>query len=76
MISDNWAALLTPGLRKVFTQRQHPRAELFKRTTIFNVETSQRAFEDFQAVGGLSTEAWNEFERTGRVPTTRSRRAG
>jgi hypothetical protein len=68
MISDNWAALLTPGLRRVFTQRQHPRQELFKRTAIFTIENSQRAFEDYQAVGGLSTEAWNEFERTGRVP--------
>jgi phage major head subunit gpT-like protein len=68
MISDNWAALLTPGLKRVFTQRQHPRAELFKRAKIFNIDTSLRAFEDFQAIGGLSTEAWNEFERTGRVP--------
>lgn len=68
MISDNWAALLTPGLRRVFTQRQHPRQELFKREQIFTIESSSRAFEDFQAVGGLSTEAWNEFERTGRVP--------
>lgn len=67
MISDNWAALLTPGLRKLFHVRMRARNELFKRTDIFPVDTSQRAFEDYQGVGELGTQGWNEFERTGRV---------
>lgn len=67
MISENWANLLTPGLRKVFHTRLRSREELFKRTSIFPVETSTRAFEDFQGIGELGTEGWNEFEKTGRV---------
>lgn len=68
MISDNWAALLTPGLRKVFRTRMRARDELFKRTEIFPTDTSQRAYEEYQGIGELDSQGWNEFERTGRVP--------
>ena len=68
MISENWANLLTPGLRMVFRTRMRAREELYKRTAIFPTDTSQRAFEDFQGVGELSTKGWDEFELTGRVP--------
>lgn len=68
MISDNWPALLTPGLRKVFHLRLRDREELFKRTQVFPVDTSQKAFEDYLGIGELGTEQWNEFEATGRVP--------
>lgn len=68
MTSENWATFLTPGLRKVFDTELRNREELFKRTAIFPTDTSQRAYEDFQGVGGLSAQGWNQFEATGRVP--------
>lgn len=68
MISENWGALLTPGLRKVFSTELRAREELFKRSQIFPVDTSQRAYEEYQATGTLSSAGWNEFEKTGRVP--------
>ncbi len=67
MISENWGNLLVPGLRKVFHTRLRARDELFKRTQVFPVDTSQRAFEDLQGIGELGTQGWNEFEKTGRV---------
>lgn len=67
IISENWAALLTPGLRKVFTTELRSREELFKRTQIFPVDTSQRAYEEYQGVGNLGTSGWDQFEKTGRV---------
>lgn len=68
LISENWANLLTPGLRSLFHTRLRSREDLFKRSTVFNVETSQRAFEDFQGVGEVGTAGFNEFAKTGRVP--------
>jgi hypothetical protein len=68
MVSENWAALLTPGLRKVFRTRLRGSEELHKRTQIFPTDTSQRAYEDFQGVGDLGSTGWNQFEVTGRVP--------
>ena len=67
MISENWAALLTPGLRNVFSTELRNREELFKRTQIFPVDTSQRAYEEYQGVNDLSSQGWNQFEATGRV---------
>lgn len=68
MISENWANLLTPGLRKIFHTRMRSREDLFKRTAVFPVDTSQRAFEDYQGVGEIGTAGFNEFAKTGRVP--------
>jgi hypothetical protein len=68
MIPENWPTLLAPGLRKIFHTRLRARDELFKRTQIFPIDTSQRAYEDYQGIGELGSEGWNEFERTGRVP--------
>lgn len=68
MIARNWPTLLAPGLRKVFHLRLRKREELFKRTQIFPVDTSQKAYEDYQGIGELGQEGWNEFEKVGRVP--------
>lgn len=67
LTTANWLALITPGLRRIFHERMRTRDELYKRTEIFPVESSVRAFEEHQAIGELGTEAWNEFERTGRI---------
>lgn len=68
MVEKNWPTLIAPGLRKVFHLRLRGREELFKRTEIFPVDTSQKAYEDYQGIGELGQEGWNEFEKTGRVP--------
>lgn len=67
MIRENWPALLAPGLRKIFHTRMRERGELFKRTDVFPTDTSDRAFEDYQGVGELGTQGWNQFDKAGRV---------
>jgi len=73
MISENWAALLEPGLRRVFHLRMRAREALFKRTVVFPTDSSVRAFEDMQGVGELGTDGWN-IEDSGRVQYDRFRR--
>src|SRR4051812_34097568 len=68
MIPENWPALLAPGLRKVFHTRMRAREDLFKRTSVFPVDSSQRAYEDYQGIGELGTTGWNEFDKTGSIP--------
>jgi hypothetical protein len=74
MISENWAALLEPGLRRLFHLRMRAREELFQRTTLYPVDTSQKASEHHQGVGELGSDGWNAFEDAGRVPYDRFRR--
>lgn len=66
-IPENWGVLLAPGLRKVFHARLRGREELFKRAQIFPLDSTQRAYEDYQGVGELGTDGWNQFEKTGRT---------
>lgn len=67
LISENWPTLLAPGLRKVFHTRMRAREELFKRTQIFPIDTSSRAYEDYQAIGEVSPAIFNEYAKAGRV---------
>lgn len=67
MLPENWPSLLRPGLRKVFHLRMQSRESLFKRAQIFNTETSQRAYEEYQGIGELDAEGWSSFEKTGKV---------
>lgn len=67
MISENWPTLLVPGLRKIFFTKMRAREELFKRTQIFPTDTSNRAYEEYQGIGELSTDGWGNFEKAGRV---------
>jgi len=67
MISENWGELLAPGLRKVFQSRMRELDELFKGRQIFPQDSTARAYEDYLGVGGIDSDMWNEFERTGRT---------
>ena len=49
--SDNWAELLTPGLRAIFGQHQREMKDYIP--LIFNVETSTKASEQFLGTGEL-----------------------
>ena len=56
MLSDNWAEALEPGLRGIFTQAMSDYKNFPDyRKMIFNVEGSQRAFEEYLGVGGTGT---------------------
>lgn len=68
MLPGNWPTLLTPGLRKIWHERLRSREGMFRRTDIFPIDTSSRAFEEYQGVGELGTDGWAEFEKTRRVP--------
>lgn len=68
MVSDNFLSLLTPGLRKAWTEGLTEADPTFRRTEIFPTDTSQRAKETHQGIGELGSDAWAQFEKTGRVP--------
>ena len=51
IVSDNWAELLTPGLRGIFGQHQKQMKDYI--ADIFNVEPSSKAFEKFLGTGEL-----------------------
>lgn len=67
MTSEDWKELITPGLRKIFHLRMRKYEDLFKGAQIFPQDTSDRAFEDYQGIGELGTDMWNQFEKTGRT---------
>jgi hypothetical protein len=67
-ISESWPTLLLPGLRKVWTLGLTEQDPTFRRTQIFPMDTSSRAKETFQGIGELGSEAWNQFDKDGRVP--------
>lgn len=50
-VSNNWAELLTPGLKGIFGQHQREMKDYVP--LIFNVETSTKAFEQFLGTGEL-----------------------
>lgn len=66
MISENWAELLEPGLRKVFHLQLSNIEQLYKRTQIFGVQSSRMNKETHLGVGSLGTDHFN-FEESGRV---------
>jgi phage major head subunit gpT-like protein len=68
MVSENFTALITPGLRKAWTDGLGEANPTFRRALIYNIDTSTKASEKFQGVGELGSDAWVQFEKTGRVP--------
>lgn len=66
-IPGNFPQLLEPGLRKVFHDGLRGAQRRFRAHEIFNVERSTRSKERVQGVGELGTDAFNRFQRTGRV---------
>jgi phage major head subunit gpT-like protein len=66
--SEQWPTLLLPGLRKAWTEGLTEDDPTFKRTSIFPMDSSSRAKETFQGIGELGADAWNQFDKAGRVP--------
>jgi phage major head subunit gpT-like protein len=60
MISENWAALLEPGLRQIFDTTRTGLAAVSRIPTLYNVLNSQKAQEHDLGIGGMSD--WKEFK--------------
>lgn len=65
LISENWSDALNPIVKKWFFQGYQRRATLLP--TLFNVQGSQRAYEEVSGVGAIGIDMWNNFENTGVV---------
>lgn len=66
-ISEQWARLLTPGLRKVWNTRLDGWKDSLIGDQFFTTDTSGRSYEEHQAVGNVPDSGWNQFETAGRV---------
>jgi len=62
MISEQWAHLLEPGLRAIFTEQQTALAAESKIPALFNLMNSAKAQEHFLGAGGLAD--WDEYKGT------------
>lgn len=65
LISDNWADALDPIVQKWFQAGFARRQAL--RPMLFNVQSSQRSYEEISGVGAVSPDAWENFENDGKV---------
>jgi phage major head subunit gpT-like protein len=61
-ISEQWAELLEPGLREIFYQTRDALAASSRIGLIFDVQTSQKAYEEFVSVGGMGN--WKPYKGT------------
>lgn len=59
-ISENWAELLAPGLREVFYTTAEALAATSRIPLLFDVQTSERAYEEFLSVGGMGN--WEAYK--------------
>ena len=60
MISENWAALLEPGLRSIFEIQRAALAAESKIPMLYNVQTSSKAAEHNLGIGGFGD--WVEYK--------------
>jgi phage major head subunit gpT-like protein len=63
MRSSQWAEALLPGIYKWFDVGLRLRPSLIP--LLYNVQTSGRAAEDHDGIGGMSPDAWEAYEATG-----------
>jgi Mu-like prophage major head subunit gpT len=66
LTSENWAELLTPGLRSIFHLRLQNRESLYQRSKLYADDTSSRAYEEILPIGEMDSADW-DFEDSGRV---------
>lgn len=63
VLSVNWADALDPIVRKWFEQGFSRRPSLIQ--TLFNVQGSDRAYEEISSIGAVGIDAWDNYERSG-----------
>jgi phage major head subunit gpT-like protein len=66
MISDNWADLLNPIVRKWTDVGFARRPSLLQK--FYNVQSSTRAYEEISAIGAIGVDAWNDYNKSGVIP--------
>lgn len=67
LVKEGWADALEPGIREWFFLGADRRASLI--ADLFDVQGSMKDSEHFRAVGAISPAAWNDFSKSGEVPS-------
>lgn len=70
LVSDRsglWADALDPIVRKWFEQGFARRRSLIP--TLFNVQGSERAYEEISSVGAVGIDQWDLYEQSGQIPS-------
>lgn len=67
IINEGWANALEPGIREWFFLGANRRASNVM--GLFGVMTSEKAAEHMSGVGALSPDSWEQFSKTGAVPS-------
>lgn len=67
IISDNWADALDPIIHHWFEQGVGERKPLVG-PSLFNVQGSQRAYEEVSSAGAIGIDSWESYENSGQVP--------
>jgi len=65
ILSSNWADALDPIVRKWFQQGYMRRPSLIP--TLFNVQGSERSYEQASSAGAVGIEAWDQWEIAGKA---------
>lgn len=65
LISENWADALDPIVRYRFELGFSRRPSLIN--TLFNVQRSQRSYEQASGIGAMGIDAWGQWEQSGTV---------
>lgn len=67
LTSAHWTYAIDPGIRGAWDLARSRREQL--RTQLFNVMSSDRAYEEMFGVGALGIDAWDNYENAGAVST-------
>lgn len=65
LLSANWADALDPIVRDKFFLGMNRRAAVAP--SLFNVQSSQRAYEQASGIGAVGIDMWNQWENAGKV---------
>lgn len=66
LTSAQWAEALAPGIREWFYIGYKNRPSII--SSLFNVQLSESAYEEFMGYGGISPDAWDDYENSGVQP--------
>ena len=65
LLSENWADALDPIVRQRFMLGASRRPSMLAQ--LFNIQNSQRSYEQTSGVGAIGIDAWDMFEQSGKV---------
>lgn len=67
IIKEGWANALVPGIREWFSVGMNDGQDYIPK--LYRTVNSTGDHEDYAAFGGISSEAWEHYKKTGRVPS-------